>query len=51
MTRLEITEEDRINIAKWMTATNMMIQAKLRTPLSDSERQTFDKIWYSKKDD
>jgi len=51
MAKVEITEEDRINISKWMTATSMMIQAKLRTPLSDSERETFDKIWNSKKDD
>lgn len=39
-----ITREDLSNIDKWITAANMMIEAKLRTPWSDSERATFKKL-------
>lgn len=41
---LKITKEDRINISKWLTSTSMMIEAKLRTPYSQSELDTWEKI-------
>lgn len=44
---IEITEDDYTNIMKWVTATSMMVEAKLRTPFSDSERKTMDKITQS----
>lgn len=46
--RVELTEEDVMNIRKWLTATSMMIEAKLRTNYSDSERKTSDKILYAR---
>jgi hypothetical protein len=39
-----LTKEDIMNIRKWITATTMMIEAKLRTPYSDSEFETIDKL-------
>jgi len=39
-----LTSEDCLNIRKWVTATGMMIEAKLRTTWSDSERQTWEKV-------
>ncbi len=33
-----------MNIRKWMTATSMMIEARVRTPYSDSEIATGDKL-------
>ncbi len=47
---VEVTREDVMNISKWMTATSMMIEGKLRTPYSDSEYSTWSKfqhIYYS----
>jgi len=41
---VEMTKEDVTNISKWMTATSMMIEAKLRTPYSDSEYATWKKF-------
>jgi len=41
---VELTEEDILNIRKWLTATSMMIQAKLRTPYSESELETSQKL-------
>jgi len=42
--KVEITKEDAMNISKWITATNMMVEAKLRTPLSQSEIDTWEKF-------
>jgi len=47
---VELTREDIMNISKWMTATSMMIEARLRTPYSESEHDTWKKfqhIYYS----
>ena len=41
---MELTKEDFLNIRKWVTATSMMIEAKLRTPYSDSELATIRKL-------
>ena len=41
---IKITKEDAMNISKWITATNMMVEAKLRTPLSQAELDTWDKF-------
>lgn len=41
---VRFTKEDLDNIDKWITATNMMIEAKLRTVWSLSERRTFRKL-------
>lgn len=41
---VELTREDVVNIAKWMTAASMMIDAGLRTPYSDSENATWKKF-------
>ena len=41
---MKLTKEDLGNIDKWITATSMMIEAKLRTPWTDSERATFKKL-------
>jgi len=41
---VELTDEDIINVKKWLTATSMMIQAKLRTPYSESELKTSQKL-------
>lgn len=40
----EITKEDAMNISKRITATNMTVEAKLRTPLSQSELDTWKKF-------
>ena len=40
----QLTKEDCMNVRKWITATSMMIEGKLRTPLSQSEIDTWDKI-------
>ena len=42
--KIEITREDVTNISKWMTATSMMIEAKIRTPFSQSEHDTWKKF-------
>ena len=42
--KIEINREDAINIAKWITATNMMVEATLRTPMSQSELDTWAKF-------
>ena len=42
--KIEITKEDTINIAKWITATNMMVEARVRTPMSQSEIDTWAKF-------
>ena len=39
-----LTSEDLRNIDKWITAAGMMIDAKLRTPWTDSEQETFRKL-------
>jgi hypothetical protein len=39
-----LTEEDKLNVKKWLTATSMMIEAKLRTPYSQSELDTAEKL-------
>jgi len=44
MTEENITKEDIINVGKWVTATSMMIEAKLRTPYSQSELDTYEKL-------
>lgn len=41
---MSLTKEDYLNIRKWLTATSMMIEARLRTPYSDSEIATGDKL-------
>lgn len=41
---MSLTKEDFVNIRKWMTATSMMIEAKMRTPYSDSELSTGRKL-------
>ena len=41
---MSLTKEDLGNIDKWIAATGMMIEARLRTPWSDSERATFEKL-------
>ena len=41
---VKLTREDLGNIDKWITAANMMIEAKLRTLWTDSERATFKKL-------
>lgn len=42
--KIEITEEDRMNILKWITAASIMIEAKVRTPFSESELKTGEKF-------
>ena len=44
MVKIDLTEDDLVNIGKWITATSMVIQANLRTPLSPSENETWVKI-------
>ena len=39
-----LTKEDFLNIDKWITAASMMIDAKLRTPYTESEYETFRKL-------
>ena len=41
---VELTREDVMNISKWITATTMMVEAGLRTPLSDAEHETWQKF-------
>ena len=41
---VDLTEEDMLNVRKWLTATSMMIEAKLRTPYSQSELNTGEKL-------
>ena len=40
----ELTKEDCMNIRKWIAATSMMIEARIRTSWSQSEFDTLDKI-------
>ena len=42
--KIEITKEDAMNVSKWIGATNMMVEAKLRTLLSQSELDTWKKF-------
>jgi len=42
--KIDLTEDDLMNIGKWIAATSMVIQANLRTPLSPSENETWIKI-------
>ena len=47
---ITVSKEDAMNISKWMTATSMMIEARLRTPYSQSELDTWEKfkvLYYS----
>jgi len=41
---MSLTKEDYRNIRKWMTATSMMIEAKLRAPWTSSEEATLAKL-------
>jgi hypothetical protein len=41
---VQLTEEDCLNILKWWTGASMMVEAKMRTPFSDSEHETIAKI-------
>jgi len=43
---VELTREDVMNISKWITAVSMMVEAKIRTPMSDSEHATWKKFQY-----
>lgn len=45
---LELTENDCLNIVKWWTATSMTVEAKLRTPFSESEQETIAKVMRTK---
>ena len=40
----ELTKEDCMNIRKWVNATGMFIQAKMRTTWSQSELDTWEKV-------
>ncbi len=39
-----LTQEDCANIIKWWTATSIIVEAKVRTPFSESEHDTIAKI-------
>jgi hypothetical protein len=41
---IELTDEDLLNVAKWLTAASIMVEAKIRTPFSDSELKTAEKL-------
>ena len=41
---VELTDEDLGNVAKWITAASIMIEAKVRTPFSESELKTAEKL-------
>jgi len=41
---IEITKEDVMNIAKWMTSASILIEAGVRIPYSDSEHSTWNKL-------
>ena len=41
---MNLTREDLQNIDKWITATGIMIEGKIRTPWTDSELATFKKL-------
>jgi len=41
---IELTDEDLLNVAQWITATSIMIEAKVRTPFSESELKTAEKL-------
>ncbi len=41
---MTLTLEDHHNIDKWINATSMMIEGKLRTDWTKSERKTFEKL-------
>lgn len=45
---IELTLEDCWNMVKWWTATSMTVEAKLRTPFSESERETIAKVMKTK---
>ena len=42
--QVTLTDEDQLNVKKWLTATSMMIEAKFRTPYSQSELDTAEKL-------
>jgi hypothetical protein len=39
-----ISKEDIMNVSKWMTCCSIMIEAGVRIPFSQSERDTWEKI-------
>ena len=39
-----LTKEDCMNIRRWVTATSMMIEGRLRTTWSQSELDTWEKV-------
>jgi hypothetical protein len=41
---IELTDEDLLNISKWIAATSMMVEAGIRTKFSDSEIKTAEKL-------
>jgi ribosomal protein S13 len=41
---IELTDEDLMNVSKWITATSIMVEAKVRTPFSESEIKTAEKL-------
>ncbi len=41
---MKLTREDFGNIDKWINCANIMIEAKIRTLWTDSERATFKKL-------
>lgn len=41
---IELTDEDLMNVSKWLTAASMMVEAHIRTPFSASEIKTSEKL-------
>lgn len=41
---VELTEEDQLNVKKWLTAVSIMVEAGVRVPMSDSEHSTAEKL-------
>ena len=41
---VELTAEDELNVKKWLTAVSIMVEAKVRTPMTDSEHKTAEKL-------
>jgi len=41
---MKLTREDLGNIDKWIVATGIMIEGKIRIPWTDSEKATFKKL-------
>jgi len=46
---INLTAEDLDNIGLWLKTTTMMVQSKLRTPLTPSEKETWVKIERAKR--